>query len=84
MLLAALGAEATVDVMLFTDYAAEDRSLLLTIDGQPGCELNTKAHLRFGLRPAPVRLVRPVGTDFFQILREKLLWETHPRGTKSG
>jgi len=77
-------AEATVDVMLFTDYEAEDRSLLLTIDGQPGCELNTNDHLRVGLSPAPVRLVRPVGTDFFQILREKLLWETHPRGTKSG
>ncbi|MFP6868641.1 MAG: NAD(+)/NADH kinase [Nitrospinota bacterium] len=76
-------AEATVDVMLFTDYEAEDRSLLLTIDGQPGCELNTNDHLRVGLSPAPVRLVRPVGTDFFQILREKLLWETHPRGTKS-
>jgi NAD+ kinase len=76
-------AEATVDVMLFTDYEAEDRSLLLTIDGQPGCELSTNDHLRVGLSPAPVRLVRPAGTDFFQILREKLLWETHPRGTKS-
>jgi NAD+ kinase len=76
-------AEAAVDVMLFTDYEAEDRSLLLTIDGQPGCELSTNDHLRVGLSPAPVRLVRPAGTDFFQILREKLLWETHPRGTKS-
>lgn len=77
-------AEANVEVMLFTDHEIEDRSLLLTIDGQYGCELGSNDHLRVGLSPAPVHLVRPVDSDFFQILRDKLLWETHPRGTKNG
>ena len=75
-------AESTVDVTLFAGDGG--RSLPLSIDGQPGCDLDAGARLRVVLSPDPVRLVRPRGSDFFEILRDKLLWETHPRGGKNG
>ena len=72
-----------VDVTLFADMEAEDRGFLLTVDGQHGSDMHSNDHLRVSLSPDPIRLVRPAGTDFFGILRDKLLWETHPRGRKS-
>lgn len=77
-------AEASVDAMIFTDAGDEDRETLLTIDGQYGCELGSSDYLRVSLSPDPIHLVRPAGSDFFEILRDKLLWETHPRGGKNG
>lgn len=77
-------ADASVDAMIFTDAEDEDREILLTIDGQHGCELGSSDYLRVSLSPDPIRLVRPAGSDFFEILRDKLLWETHPRGGKNG
>jgi NAD+ kinase len=77
-------AEATVDAMIFTDAEDEDREILLTIDGQHGCKLGSSDYLRVSLSPDPIRLVRPSGSNFFEILRDKLLWETHPRGGKNG
>ncbi len=77
-------AKSTVDVTLFSGAGDGERSLPLSVDGQPGCELSTGDRLRVVLSPDPVRLVRPEGSDFFEILRDKLLWETHPRGGKNG
>ncbi len=74
---------SNVDVTLFADEEAEDRGFLLTVDGQHGSDMHSNDHLRVALSPDPIRLVRPTGTDFFEILRDKLLWETHPRGKKS-
>ena len=74
---------SNVDVTLFADEEAEDRGFLLTVDGQHGSDMHSNDHLRVALSPDPIRLVRPTGTDFFGILRDKLLWETHPRGRKS-
>ena len=74
---------SNVDVTLFAGEEAEDRGFLLTIDGQHGSDMHSNDHLRVVLSPDPIRLVRPAGTDFFGILRDKLLWETHPRGRKS-
>ncbi|MBT3352466.1 MAG: NAD(+)/NADH kinase [Nitrospinaceae bacterium] len=77
-------AEASVEAMIFTDADDEDREILLTIDGQHGCNLGSSDYLHVSLSPDPIRLVRPSGSDFFEILRDKLLWETHPRGGKNG
>jgi len=73
-------AESPVEVSIFRDPEVEGRHTLLTLDGHPGCELEPEDRLQVVQSPDPVRLVRPSGADFFQILRDKLIWETHPRG----
>jgi NAD+ kinase len=71
--------ESEVEVVIFPDSEAEDRRILLTLDGQQGCELRPQDSVSIVQSPNPVRLVRPLDTDYFQILRDKLNWESHPR-----
>ena len=61
------------------DAEAGDRRILLTLDGQRGCELEPQDSVSIIQSPNPIRLVRPLDTDYFQILRDKLNWESHPR-----
>ncbi|MBI2177388.1 MAG: NAD(+)/NADH kinase [Candidatus Tectomicrobia bacterium] len=69
-----------IEMRLFRDPEVEGRHTLLTLDGHPGCELHPDDRLEVVRSPDPIRLVRPAGADFFQVLRDKLVWETHPRG----
>jgi len=78
-----VGGDARVEVRLFRDPEAEHRHTLLTLDGLPGVELQPDDRIEVVKSPDPVRLVRPEGADFFQVLRDKLVWETHPRGGDS-
>ncbi len=73
-------AEAELEITIFPDTEAQGREVLLTLDGFPGCALEAGDSVRIRKSPSPVRIIRPRGADFFQTLREKLLWETHPRG----
>ncbi|MEE9275587.1 MAG: NAD(+)/NADH kinase [bacterium] len=73
-------ADAPVEVVIFPDIEVENRKMILTLDGEHGCELEPDDLLRVTESPDPIRLVRPSDTDFFQIMRDKLHWETHPRG----
>ncbi len=73
-------AEAALEITIFPDTEAQGREVLLTLDGFPGCELEAGDSVKVRKSPSPVRIIRPRGADFFQTLREKLLWETHPRG----
>ncbi|MEK6711745.1 MAG: NAD(+)/NADH kinase [Nitrospinota bacterium] len=72
--------DSRIEVSLLADPEVEGRHTLLTLDGHPGCELLPEDRLEVVRSPNPVRLVRPAGADFFQVLRDKLVWETHPRG----
>ena len=73
-------AETELEITIFPDTEAEGREVLLTLDGFPGCELEAGDSVKIRKSRTPVRIIRPRGADFFQTLREKLLWETHPRG----
>ena len=75
-------AESIVEVSLIPDIEAkaERRRILLTLDGHPGGELTPGDRIQVAQSPEPIRLVRPADADFFQVLRDKLTWETHPRG----
>ena len=73
-------AEAELEITIFPDTEAAGREVLLTLDGFPGCELEAGDSVKIRKSRTPVRIIRPRGADFFQTLREKLLWETHPRG----
>lgn len=71
--------KSEVEVVIFPDTEAGERHILLTLDGQQGCELEPQDSVSIIQSPNPVRLVRPLDTDYFQILRDKLNWESHPR-----
>ncbi len=75
-------ADAVVEVEFYPDPESPERRLLLTLDGQHGSDLQTEDRVRVERSPDPVRLVRPADPDYFQILRDKLNWETRPRGGK--
>ncbi len=72
-------ADSEIEVAIFPDTETQDRRILLTLDGQQGCELEPHDSIRIVQSPDPIRLVRPLDTDYFQILRDKLNWESHPR-----
>ncbi len=72
-------ADSEIEIAIFPDTEAQDRHILLTLDGQQGCELEPQDRVCIVQSPNPVRLVRPPDTDYFQILRDKLNWESHPR-----
>lgn len=73
-------AEAALEITIFPDTEAQGREVLLTLDGFPGCELEAGDSVSIRKSRSPARIIRPKGADFFETLREKLLWETHPRG----
>ena len=75
--------DSRIEVRFSPDPEVEGRHALLTLDGHPGCELLPDDRLEVVRSPDPVRLVRPAGADFFQVLRDKLVWEPHPRGGES-
>lgn len=73
-------ADQCVEVQIFADKEVEDRHTLLTLDGQHGCELEPEDSIYITESPDPIRLVRPLDIEYFQILRDKLNWETRLGG----
>lgn len=77
-----ISSQSEVEAVIYPDAHGEDRRILLTLDGQQGCELEVQDSVRIVHSPDPIRLVRPNETDYFEILRDKLRWESHPRRRK--
>ncbi len=73
-------AEAKLEITIFPYTRDQGREVLLTLDGFAGGALEAGDSVRIRKSRFAVRIIRPMGVDFFQTLREKLLWETHPRG----
>jgi NAD+ kinase len=48
--------------------------VMLTVDGQVGMPLQQQDCLRIRRAPSTLRLVLPFGSNFFELLREKLRW----------
>jgi NAD+ kinase len=61
-------AEQIVTLQVVSDRA----TIVLTIDGQEGCELGPGQHLRVAQSPRYTHLLVPDDYDFFALLREKL------------
>ncbi|MDA1001293.1 MAG: NAD(+)/NADH kinase [bacterium] len=73
-------ADQDVEVQIFADKEIKGRRVLLTLDGQHGCELEPADSVYITESPDPIRLVRPLDIEYFQILRDKLNWETRLGG----
>ena len=53
---------------------SEEESVFLTVDGQVGVKLNQRDRVLCRLSPHVLRLVRPPGKSYFEVLRNKLHW----------
>ncbi len=53
---------------------AETPRVLVSLDGQPGCELRIGDEVRVRRAEIPLRLLLPAGRSFFEVLRRKLKW----------
>jgi NAD+ kinase len=58
--------------------AAAARNVRLTVDGQWGTEIGVGDRLELHAANKPLRLFRPPGTTYFDILRQKLNWGGSP------
>ncbi len=53
---------------------SQEETVLLTVDGQVGMKVQPGDRLSFRLSPQVLRLVRPPGRGYFEVLRNKLHW----------
>jgi NAD+ kinase len=56
------------------DFSAAEEPVYLTLDGQTGVQLKAKDRITVTKSPHKVKLVRPMGKTYFEILRNKLRW----------
>lgn len=56
------------------DFSAADEPVYLTLDGQTGAQLGLNHRVTVTRSESKVRLVRPAGKTYFEILRSKLRW----------
>ncbi|HXW62339.1 MAG TPA: NAD(+)/NADH kinase [Candidatus Acidoferrales bacterium] len=56
------------------DFSAAEEPVYLTLDGQTGVQLKAKDRITVTKSPYKVKLVRPMGKTYFEILRSKLRW----------
>ncbi|MGH9735567.1 MAG: NAD(+)/NADH kinase [Candidatus Acidiferrales bacterium] len=56
------------------DFSAADEPVYLTLDGQTGAQLGLNHRVTVTRAESKVRLVRPAGKTYFEILRSKLRW----------
>ncbi|HTU36130.1 MAG TPA: NAD(+)/NADH kinase [Candidatus Acidoferrum sp.] len=56
------------------DFSAADEPVYLTLDGQTGAQLGLNHRVIVTRSESKVRLVRPTGKTYFEILRSKLRW----------
>jgi NAD+ kinase len=56
------------------DFSAAEEPVYLTLDGQIGVQLKAKDRIAVTKSPHKVKLVRPMGKTYFEILRSKLRW----------
>ncbi len=56
------------------DLSAADDPVYLTLDGQTGAQLGLGHRVTITKSETKVRLVRPIGKTYFEVLRSKLRW----------
>lgn len=56
------------------DFSAADEPVYLTLDGQTGAQIGLNHRVTVTRSESKVRLVRPTGKTYFEILRSKLRW----------
>lgn len=63
-----------LDSVLTVTVPPYDGSVMLSVDGQSGCELSVGDTVRFTRCKHAVRIARAKGLSYFQVLRRKLNW----------
>ncbi len=53
---------------------SQEESVFLTVDGQVGVSIHSSGRIVCRLSPQLLRLVRPPGKSYFEVLRNKLKW----------
>ncbi len=54
--------------------ASHNQEVFLTCDGQTGCSIKPEHVVKVTVAPVPLKFIKPVALDYFQILRTKLKW----------
>jgi NAD+ kinase len=62
------------DVEVQVELGERVQEVSLTCDGQVGCELAPADRVHIVSSPTPLRLIRPLSPDYFEVLRTKLKW----------
>lgn len=73
-----VSAESIIEIKLSKDDESNENAMV-SLDGFQAIELESKSKIQIIKSPHGIKMVRPKGANFFNTLRDKLNWETHPR-----
>ena len=73
-----VSAESIIEIKLSKDDESNENAMV-SLDGFQAIELESKSKIQIVKSPHGIKMVRPKGANFFNTLRDKLNWETHPR-----
>jgi NAD+ kinase len=73
-----VSAESIIEIKLSKDDESKENAMV-SLDGFQAIELESESKIRIIKSPHGIKMVRPKGANFFNTLRDKLNWETHPR-----
>ena len=73
-----VSAESIIEIKLSKDDESKEIAMV-SLDGFQAIELESESKIRIIKSPHGIKMVRPKGANFFNTLRDKLNWETHPR-----
>ncbi|NIP99812.1 MAG: NAD(+) kinase, partial [Nitrospinaceae bacterium] len=62
--------------ILEVELVTENENVLITLDGQEGCEMKLGDLLEIKKAKNSVKLIQAPGKNYYQILRQKLQWGT--------
>jgi NAD+ kinase len=68
----ALPGEAVIEIRL----ESSEEQVYLSLDGQEGVALRSQETVHIRRSPSVLRLLQPVPTSYFEVLRAKLHWGT--------
>ena len=72
-------ADSEIEITYLSREDDSKENALVSLDGFPGIELEPESKIQIIKSPYNINMVRPKGANFFNTLRDKLNWETHPR-----
>lgn len=73
-----VSADSIIEIKLSKDDESNENAMV-SLDGFQAIELESKSKIQIIKSPHGIKMVRPKGANFFNTLRDKLNWETHPR-----
>ena len=74
-----VSAESEIQITYSSREDQSNENALVSLDGFQGIEMEPESKIRITKSPYNIKMVRPKGANFFNTLRDKLNWETHPR-----